>query len=124
MSDKTLRYMIASVIALLLVFQIGTLITGVFGVVWGAVSAAVVLLVSFFSARLARAGGKSTFWYLVPTFLFIVGPIIFRVWKLMSEDGGWLDRGMKFAPFMIGFGVPIVLLLLVYYELRKRTLEG
>jgi hypothetical protein len=83
-----------------------------------------VVAVSFFSARLARAGGKSLFWFLLPTILFIVLPIVFRVWKVMSEDIGWLDRVTRFAPFIIGFGVPIVLLLLVYSELRKRTLDN
>lgn len=124
MSDKMLRYIVASVIAMLLIFQVGTLVTGAFGVAWGAVSAVVVVAVSFFSARLARAGGKGSFWFLLPTFLFIVLPIAFRVWTAMSEDGGWLDRVTKFAPFVIGFGAPIVLLLLVYYELRKRTLDN
>lgn len=123
MSDKTLRYIIASVIAMLLVFQVGTLITSAFGMAWGAFSAVVVMVVSFFSARLARAGGKGSFWFLLPTFLFIVLPIAFRVWKVMSEDAGWLDRVARFAPFIIGFGAPIVLLLLVYSELRKRTLD-
>ncbi len=124
MSDKTLRYIVVSVIALLLIFQVGTLITSVFGVAWGAFSAVVVLVVSFFSVRLARAGGKGLFWFLLPTFLFIIFPIVFRFWKIMSEDVGWLDRLIRFAPFIIGFGAPIVLLLLVYYELRKRKLDS
>ena len=55
MSDKTLKYIIASVIAMLLVYQIGTLISGFFGMAWGVVSAVVVIAVSFFSARLANA---------------------------------------------------------------------
>jgi hypothetical protein len=124
MSDKSLRYIIASVIAMLLISQVGTLITSTFGMAWGAFSAVFVLTVSFFSARLARAGGKGSFWFLLPTFFFIVFPIVIRVWKAMSEDVSWLDRVAMFAPFIIGFGAPIVLLLLVYYELRKRTLDN
>ena len=41
MSDRTLRYIIALAIAMLLIFQIGTLISGFFGMVWGLVSAIV-----------------------------------------------------------------------------------
>jgi len=123
MSDKTLRSVIAAVIAMLLIFQIGTLISGLLGMAWGAVSAVVIVAVSFFSARLARAGGKSSFWFLVPTLLFTVIPIVMMIWKTMSESTAWFDRAVALAPFFVGFGAPIVLLLVVYYELRRRTSE-
>ena len=121
MSDKTLRNAIAAVIALLLIFQIGTLISGALGMAWGAISAVVIVAVSFFSARLARAGGKSSFWFLVPTLLFTVIPIVMMIWKAMSESTTWFDRAVALVPFIVGFGAPIVLLLVVYYELRRRT---
>ena len=124
MSDKTLRYIIASVIAMLLIFQIGTLISSIFGMAWGALSAVVVMAVTFLSVRLARAGGKSSFWFFLPMLLFTVFPIAIVVWKAMTEDVSWLDRVVKLTPFIIGFGAPVVLLLIVYYELRKRTLNG
>ena len=123
MSDKTLRYIIASVIAMLLIFQIGTLISSIFGMAWGALSAVVVTAVTFLSVRLARAGGKNSFWFLLPMLLFTVLPIAFVVWRAVTEDVSWLDRVVKLTPFIIGFGAPIVLLLIVYYELRKRTLN-
>ena len=69
MSDKTLRFIIASVIAMLLIFQIGTLISSVFGMAWGALSV-VATAISFFSARRAKAGGKYSFWFLLPTLVF------------------------------------------------------
>ncbi|MHB1331812.1 MAG: hypothetical protein ACYCY1_04390 [Sulfuriferula sp.] len=121
MSDKTLKYIIASVIAMLLVFQIGTLISGFFGMAWGVVSAVVVIAVSFFSARLARAGGKNSAWFLLPTLLFTVIPIIYMIWTTMTASTTWIDRLVNLTPFMISFGAPIILLLVVYYELRKRT---
>lgn len=120
MSDKTLKYIIASVIAMLLVYQIGTLISGFFGMAWGVVSAVVVIAVSFFSARLARAGGKRSVWFL-PTLLFTVIPIIYMVWTTMTANTSWFDRLIKLMPFMISFGAPIILLLIAYYALRKRT---
>ena len=61
MSDRTLRYIIALAIAMLLIFQIGTLISGFFGMTWGLVSAIVVAAVSFLSARLARVRYGSCF---------------------------------------------------------------
>jgi hypothetical protein len=121
MSDKTLKYIIASVIAMLLVYQIGTLISGFFGMAWGVVSAVVVIAVSFFSARLARAGGKRSVWFLLPTLLFTVIPIIYMIWTTMTANTSWFDRLIKLMPFMISFGAPIILLLIAYYALRKRT---
>ncbi len=121
MSDKTLRYLIASVIILLLVFQIGTLIAGLFGVAWGVASAALVLVVSFVSVRLAKAGTTNSFWFFLPALLFTVLPIAFKVWKAVTEPMSGFERMVQLTPFFVGFMAPIVLLLLVYYELRKRT---
>jgi hypothetical protein len=124
MSDNMLRYIIALAIALLLVFQIGTLISGIFGMVWGAVAATVVAAVSFFSARLAKAGGKGSLWFLLPTIVFTVIPISLMIWRGITEEASWLDRLIMLTPFFVGFGAPILLLLLVYYELRKRSISG
>jgi len=124
MSDRTLRFLIAAVISMLLIFQTGTLISNVFGVAWGVATSVIVAVVSFFSARLAKAGGKSSFWFLLPTLLFTVGPIVMTVWRALTNETRWTDRLLSLAPFFVGFGLPIILLVLVYYELRKRTLNG
>jgi hypothetical protein len=124
MSDKTLRYIIALAIAMLLIYQIGTLISGIFGIVWGTVAAIVVAAVSFFSARLAKAGGKSSLWFLFPTIVFILIPIVLKIWRGITQDETWVDLLIRLAPFIVGFGAPIILLLLAYYELRKRDLKG
>jgi len=60
---------------MLLIFQIGALISSLFGMAWGAVSAAVVAGVSFFSARITKAGGKASAWFLLPTLLFTIFPL-------------------------------------------------
>ena len=122
MSDKTLRYMIASVIIMLLIFQVGTLISALFGMTWGVASALLVMVISFFSVRLARAGAQHAFWFFLPTMLFTVFPIAYKVRKALSTEVSWLDRLLQLGPFLLGFAAPILLLSLVYYELRKRTL--
>ncbi len=124
MSDKTLRLFIAAVISMLLIYQIGTVIAGIFGMAWGAVSSIVVAAVSFFSARIARAGGKSSFWFLLPTLLFTIIPIAMRIWDAITGTTSWFDRLLSLTPFILSFGAPMVLLLLVYYELRKRTVSN
>jgi hypothetical protein len=123
-TDKTLRRIVATVIAMLLVFQIGSLISSLFGMAWGAVSALVVAGVSFFSARIAKAGGKTSAWFLLPTVLFTIVPLSFKLWKAATQDSGWLDRAIGFGPFIIGFVAPVILLLIVFYGLRKRTPEN
>jgi hypothetical protein len=121
MTDKTLGQIIAVVIALLLIFQIGALIAGLLGVAWGIASAVVVAGVSYCSARLAKAGGKSSAWFLLPTFLFTLLPFVAVIWKTVVKETTWFDRTITLMPFIIGFATPVLLLLVVFYELRKRT---
>lgn len=124
MSDRTLRYIIALAIAMLLIFQIGTLISGFFGMTWGLVSAIVVAAVSFLSARLAKAGGKGSLWFLFPTVVFTLIPIALTIWRGVTQDQTWLDLLVRLTPFTVGFAAPIILLLLAYYELRKRDIRA
>ncbi|MEO6976103.1 MAG: hypothetical protein ABI144_09590 [Gallionella sp.] len=124
MSDRTLKYIIAMAIALLLVFQIGAVISGFFGTAWGAVSAVVVAVVTFFSARLAKAGGKGSLWFLLPTIVFLLTPIALTIWRSITQDASWMDMLVRLIPFTVGFGAPILLLLVAYYELRKRDIRG
>ena len=123
MSDNALRFFVAAAIAMLLIYQIGTLISGIFGAVWGAVSAIVVAVVTLLAARVARAAGKSSMWFLLPILAFTFIPIALMIWRGFTENTTWFDRMVMLTPFVVGFGAPIVLLLLVYHELRKRTLE-
>ena len=123
MTDKTLKYMIALAIAMLLIYQIGTLISGIFGMVWGVVSAFVVAAVSFFAARLAKASGKGSLWFLLPIIVFTLIPIALMIWRGITQDETWLDMLIRLTPFTVGFGAPIILLLLAYYELRKRDIK-
>jgi hypothetical protein len=124
MSDNTLKHLIASAIALLLVFQIGTLIASIFGVTWGAISAVIVAAVAILSARLAKAAGKSSYWFLLPILIFTFTPIVLMIWRGLTENVSWFDRLVMLTPFIVGFAAPIILLLLVYYELRKRSFES
>jgi hypothetical protein len=124
MSDKTLRHIIALAIAMLLIFQIGTLISGFFGTVWGMVSAVVVAVVSFIAWRLAKAGGKGSLWFLFPIVVFTLIPIALTIWRGVTQDETWLDMLVRLTPFTVGFGAPMILLLVAYYELRKRDIRS
>lgn len=123
MPDKTLRYLIVSVIVLLLIFQIGTLISDLFGMVWGVLSAIAVVGVLYFSAHLTKTRRVNNFWFFLPILLFTTVSIILMGRNVMIEDISWFERVVRLTPFIVGFGAPIVLLLVVYHELRKRTLD-
>lgn len=121
LSDTGLRRILALVIALLLIHQAGVLIAGLWGMAWGAVSALVVAGVTFFSVRLAKSGGRSSAWFLLPTLLFTVLPLLIMLWRLLGQDASWVDRVVALLPFVAGFVVPVLLLLAAYYELRGRA---
>ena len=39
----------------------------------------------------------------------------------MSDEHSWWRRSVEFAPFLIGFAAPVLLLLLAYVELGRRA---
>ena len=121
LSDTSLRRIVALAIALLLIHQVGMLIAGLWGMAWGAVSALVVAGVTLFSVRLAKSGGRSSAWFLLPTLLFTVVPVLIMLWSLLGQEAGWMDRVVALLPFVIGFVAPVLLLLAAYYELRGRA---
>jgi hypothetical protein len=120
MSDAWLRRLVVAATALLVIYQVGTWTHAVFGAVAGMLSAAVVAAVSFFSARVARGAG-STAWFVVPTLVFTVIPLAAKLWTLHATDASWWGRIVLLVPFLAGFALPVLLLLLVYAELHRRS---
>jgi len=121
MSDAWLRRLVVAAIALLIVYQVGTWIYAAFGLAAGVLSAVLVAVVSFFSARMARLGGGNTAWFLVPTLLFTIVPLAAKMSGLLATQSDWWDWTVALAPFLAGFGLPVLLLLAVYVGLRNRT---
>ena len=120
---QTNRRLVATSIVCLLLYQVGAWISQVFGGVWGITSALVVGLVSYACTRLAQSGTGATGWFLVPTLLFTVIPVAARVWSAIAKDTTWAERAIDFGPLLVGFVLPVVLLLLVYTDLLRRP-EG
>ncbi len=123
MSDKTLRLLVAIIIGLLLVYQVGSIISDIFGWGWGIITAAIVAGVSFFSVRLAKANGASTFWFMLPTMLFTIIPISWMLWKGFTGESSGFERFLNLSGFFIGFAIPMALLFIIYFELRKRSIH-
>ena len=108
-------------IVLLVLHAVGTWAYSALGVAAAIVSALLVAAVSIFSARMARRGPGNNAWFVVPTVLFTALPLAARVFSLMSTQQSWWTRGVEFAPFLIGFAAPVLLLLLAYVELGRRA---
>jgi hypothetical protein len=117
--------MVVATVALLLIYQVGTWIAAFFGGFWGGLAALVVAAVSVVCVRLAGSGAGNTAWFLVPSLLFALVPLVAKVWSALADSqSNWIDHLIAITPFLVGFVIPVVLLLLVYTELRRRTFGG
>lgn len=121
MSVTSNRRLILTAIICLLLYQVGTWITIVAGALWGAGAAVIVAVVSYVCARLAKRGASSTIWFLVPTLLFTVIPLLATIWTAFTSQTGLVDMLVDVMPLLVGFVIPVGLLSLVYLDLRKRV---
>jgi hypothetical protein len=100
---------------LLVLHAVGAWAYSVFGVAAAILSALLVAAVAILGART---------WFVVPLALFIALPLAGGLWKLAtSDESGWA-RMVEFAPFLSGSAVPVLVLLAVYLELRRRALQA
>jgi hypothetical protein len=121
MSDIWLRRVIMVAIVLLVLHAVGTWTYAALGPAAAIVSAVLVGAVSVFSARMARSGQGSHAWFVVPTAVFTAVPLAGRLWTLLTVEQSWWTRTMEFAPFLIGFAAPVLLLLFAYAALGRRA---
>jgi hypothetical protein len=123
MSDSWLRRVVMLAIVLLVLHAVGTWTYSALGVGAAIVSAVLVGAVSILTARMAALGEGNNAWFVVPTLVFTAVPLAARVWTLLAIEQGWWTRAVDFAPFLIGFALPVLLLLTAYLELgsRKQT---
>lgn len=106
---------------LLILHAVGTWTYAALGVAAAIVSAALVGAVSLFSARMAGLGQGNNAWFVVPAVVFTALPLAARLWTLVTIEQSWWTRTVEFAPFLIGFVAPVLLLLMAYLELGRRA---
>ena len=125
LSDAWLRRAVMAAIVLLVLHAVGTWSYAALGLTAAVVSAVLVGAVSVFSARMAGLGQGNNAWFIVPTLVFTALPLAARSWVLVGGEDGWWPRVVEFAPFLIGFAAPVLLLLAAYLGLghyvRQRT---
>jgi hypothetical protein len=105
---------------LLVLHAVGAWAYSALGVAAAIVAAVMVGAVSLFSDRMAGKGNNA--WFVVPTVVFTAVPLAGRLWTLFDIEQSWWTRAVEFAPFLIGFAAPVLLLLTAYLALsRKQT---
>jgi hypothetical protein len=124
MNDSWLRRVVMLAIVLLVLHAVGTWTYSTLGVAAAIVSALLVGAVSIFAARMATRGEGNHAWFVVPTVVFTAVPLAARLWALLAIEEGWWIRAVDFAPFLIGFAVPVLLLLTAYLELGSRSRQA
>lgn len=121
MSFAVHQKLVLSAIICLLLYQVGLWIAAVAGVVWGAGSALVVGVVTYVCARLARRGVKSSIWFMLPTLLFTLVPLVISVWGAVTTQASVMDSLVSLVPLLVGFVIPVALLSTVYLDLRRKA---
>jgi hypothetical protein len=106
---------------LLILHAVGTWTYAALGVAAAIVSAALVGAVAIFSAHMAGLGQGNHAWFVVPAVVFTALPLAARLWILLTIEQSWWTRTVEFAPFLIGFLAPVLLLLMAYLELGRRA---
>jgi hypothetical protein len=120
MNDSWLKRTVMLAIVLLVLHAVGTWTYSTLGFAAAIVSALLVGAVSIFAARMAVLGEGNNAWFVVPTLVFTAVPLAARLWTLLALEQDWWTRALDFAPFLIGFAVPVLLLLTAYLELGSR----
>ncbi len=106
-------------IVLLVLHAVGSWAYAVLGPAAAILSALLVAAVSVAGARMAGPGNHA--WFVVPTALFTAVPLAARSWTLLTAERSAWERIIEFAPFLIGFAAPVLLLLAAYLELGRRA---
>ena len=108
------------VIVLMVLHAVGSWAYATLGAAAAMISAVLVAAVSVFSARMARREQGNNAWFVIPTLVFTLLPLAAKWWTLVSAEQGWWAPTVEFAPFLIGFAAPVLLLLAAYLELGGR----
>jgi hypothetical protein len=111
--------MLATILVVL--HAVGTWSFTTLGLAGAIASVTLVAAASVVCARMAAWGAGKDAWFVIPTLLFTVAPLAARIWGLSTfESGGWMGA-LDFVPFLAGFAVPVLLLLVVYRALSVRS---
>ena len=123
-NDKNLKTLTAVVIGMLLMYGVCSWVASLVGNTLGGISALIVAAVTFACAHFSKAGMGNKGWFLVPTLIFTIVPMIAKVYTFLTATTSWIDRIVEITPFLFGFLGPLIIVMFVHYELQRRTSRG
>ena len=115
-----LQRAVLMVVLLLIASQIMALLYTLVGFSVGIVGAVFTIAVSWFATRKAKQGAKSTAWFMLPPILFTGIPLVLKFFPGEEEQSVSLQYLLlSNLPFVFGFLLPVIILLLLYWRLGR-----
>ena len=120
MKAKTLKELIVVVIALLIVSEIFSWLYEVIQSTYSLIIAVVVFAVYTYFGIKARERASTTTLFLMPALLCSMIPIGFRVYNFFTEETTLISSIIQSLPFIISFVLPILFLVIIYFNLNAK----
>ena len=118
---NAVKKMLLAVIALLVFREVVSCLTGLLGALPALLSGMAALAVQIFCSRLAKANLRYYGYLLIPTLIFTVIPAALKLRKMLYfQDKNTAARLWVVAPELIGFVLPVLLLLVAYWIIGRR----
>jgi len=117
MEIYTVRRLIFITIILLILSEIFSQVINLFSIAGGIG----VIVIYAYCAKMARESAKATFWFIIPTIIFTLIPLIIKLWPKEEPDSmlGYLITSLiDNFPLLASFVVPVALLATAYYGLK------
>ncbi len=105
---------------LLIASQVMALLFALIGFGVGLLGGAATIVVSWFATRKAKASASSTAWFILPPLIFTVIPLVLKFLLSDREESLTLQMFLlSNLPFVLGFLLPVVVLLAIYWRMAK-----
>jgi hypothetical protein len=119
MNKNNLSKILIIVITLLIINQIGIWMYSAIGAIGGVLSAIVIGGVIIYLGKVSIGRNLKYSWFIIPSLLFIVVPFFLKIWQFFTEEKTLVERIIDQVPFLVGFLIPVLLLLWVYKNLQE-----
>jgi len=116
-----LMFVVAWLIALYIYEVVGADVNRSLGFVVAAATLGLNMYARHRVLRSVQSSLTTTFWLFLPVVMFVVVPVVSKVITFLRADEGqtWWDHFFSLLPFILKLGVPVGVLLVVYFTLGR-----